>query len=187
MLAFLDLETSGLDVDHDEILEVACLVIDDQLSTEVARYHAVVRTEREFYEMSEVVRDMHTKNGLWAEVQDDSIALPIDLVDRELSRFLRDHAVELDQDTLMRPQLAGNGIHFDRAFMRRYLRRAEAELHYRQLDITGINEMARRFCSPLFEGRPQTPKRKHRALDDVLESLATARYYARSLSESVAK
>ena len=66
MLAFLDLETCGLDVEGDDILEVACIVTDDRLATEVARYHAVVRTDREFYELPEVVRDMHTKSGLWS-------------------------------------------------------------------------------------------------------------------------
>ena len=82
MLAFLDLETSGLDVDHDDVLEVACLIIDDSLTSEVARYQAVVRTDREFYELPEVVRDMHTKSGLWTAVQDEKIARPIDQVDQ---------------------------------------------------------------------------------------------------------
>jgi len=187
MLAFLDLETCGLDVEHDDVLEVACLVIDDRLVGEIARYHAVVRTDREFYELPEVVRDMHTKSGLWAEVQDDKIARPIDQVDRELARFLRDHAVQIEQaadrTTLVRPQLAGNGIHFDRGFMRRCLRRAEAEMHHRQLDVTSINELMRRFCPAVHEARPRPAQSAHRAMDDVLESLAVARHYGARVLE----
>jgi oligoribonuclease len=183
MLAFLDLETSGLDVEHDDVLEVACLVIDDLLVQEVARYHAVVGTDREFYELPEVVRDMHTKSGLWVEVQDEKIARPIDQVDRELACFLREHAVKIEQaanrTTLVRPQLAGNGIHFDRGFMRRCLRRAEAELHYRQLDVTSVNELMRRFCPAVYEARPKPSQSAHRAMDDVLESLSVARHYGR--------
>jgi oligoribonuclease len=187
MLAFLDLETSGLDVEHDDILEVACLVIDDRLVQEVARYHAVVRTDLEFYEMPEVVRDMHAKSGLWSEVRSGKVARPIGEVDHELADFLRVHAVKLEQHggraALVRPQLAGNGIHFDRGFMRRCLRRAEAELHHRQLDITSINELMRRFCPVAYEARPRPPQSAHRAMDDVLESLAVARHYGRCVLE----
>ena len=187
MLAFLDLETCGLDVGGDDILEVACIVTDDRLATEVARYHAVVRTDREFYELPEVVRDMHTKSGLWTEVKDDKIAQPIRQVDEALASFLREHAVKLERDggraTLVRPQLAGNGIHFDRGFMRRCLRRAEAELHHRQLDVTGINELMRRFCPAIYEARPRPTESAHRAMDDVLESLAVARHYGQRVME----
>ena len=183
MLAFLDLETCGLDVEHDDVLEVACLVTDDRLAEEVARYSAVIRTDREFYELPEVVRDMHTKSGLWAEVQNEKIARPIDQVDRELARFLREHAVKIekadDHTTVVRPQLAGNGIHFDRGFMRRCLRRSEAELHHRQLDVTSINELMRRFCPAVYEARPRPAQSAHRAMDDVLESLSVARHYGR--------
>src|SRR5271154_5905458 len=96
MLAFLDLETCGLDVEHDDVLEVACLVTDDRLTEEIARYHAVICTDREFYELPEVVRDMHTGSGLWTEVQDPKIAQPIDQVDRALAHFLREHAVKIE-------------------------------------------------------------------------------------------
>jgi oligoribonuclease len=187
MLAFLDLETCGLDIEGDDILEVACIVTDDRLATEVARYHAVVRTDREFYQLPEVVRDMHTKSGLWAEVKDDKIAQPIRQVDEALTSFLREHAVKLEREggraTLTRPQLAGNGIHFDRGFMRRCLRKAEAELHHRQLDVTSINELMRRFCPAIYEARPRPTESAHRAMDDVLESLAVARHYGRAVLE----
>jgi oligoribonuclease len=187
MLAFLDLETCGLDVEHDDVLEVACIVTDDRLTEEVARYHAVVRTEREFYELPEVVRDMHAKSGLWPEVKDNTIAQPIRQVDEALASFLREHAVKLEREggrvTLVRPQLAGNGIHFDRGFMRRCLRRAEAELHHRQLDVTSVNELMRRFCPAIYEARPRPTESAHRAMDDVLESITVARHYGQRVLE----
>ena len=101
--------------------------------------------------------------------------------------FLREHAVKIekaaDRTTMVRPQLAGNGIHFDRGFMRRCLRRAEAELHHRQLDVTSINELMRRFCPAIYEKRPRPPQAAHRAMDDVLESLEVARHYARHVAK----
>lgn len=185
MLAFLDMETTGLDVEHDDVLEVACLVTDDRLA-EVARYHAVVMACREFYALPEVVRDMHTKNGLWAEANGPG-AKPLLVVDQELSQFLRDHAVKIedrgDRTVIARPQLAGNGIHFDRAIMRRCLRRAEAELHYRQLDVTSVNELVRRSWPELFDDRPGPVRESaHRAMADVEDSLAVARHYATRLA-----
>lgn len=186
MLAFLDLETTGLETDRDDVLEVACLVTDDRL-TEVARYHAVVMACREFYALPEAVRDMHAKSGLWDEANGPD-AKPLLLVDQELAKFLRDHAVKIedrgDRTTLSRPQLAGNGIHFDRAFMRRCLRRAEAELHYRQLDLTSVGEILRRFWPALHDDRPQSAESAHRAMPDVEESLAIARHYARQFQHA---
>jgi len=127
---------------------------------------------------------MHTKNGLWAEVENHRLAQPLDQVDRELARFLRDHAVKLEQvgGMLVRPQLAGNGIHFDRGFIRRCLRRAEAELHHRQLDVTSVNELMRRFCPLVYEARPRPLQSAHRAMDDVLESLSVARHYGKHVT-----
>lgn len=122
MLAFLDLETSGLDVARDDVLEVACLVIDDHLTEEVSRFHAIPRTDRQF--------------------------------------------------------------HFDRGFMRRCMPNAEAELHHRQLDVTSVNELMRRFNPAVYEARPKPPQSAHRAMDDVLESLAVARHYAQYILET---
>ena len=186
MLAFLDLETSGLDVEHDDVLEVACLVIDDQLTDEVSRFVMVAHTKRQFHELPEVVRDMHTKNRLWSEVK--ASKEPIDAIDCALASFLRQHAVKIKRDgdlvTLVRPQLAGNGIHFDRGFMRRCLPNAEAELHHRQLDVTSVNELMRRFNPAVYEARPKPPQSTHRAMDDVLESLAVARHYGQYIRET---
>ena len=181
MLAFLDVETTGLDIEHDDVLEVACLVTNDRLD-EIARYQAVVMACREFYALPEIVRDMHAKSGLWVEANGPD-AKPLLVVDAELAAFLREHAVKIDRDdvgktTIARPQLAGNGIHFDRGFMRRCLRKAEAELHHRQLDVTSVNELARRFWPAAYEARPRPNQNVHRAMDDVEKSLAVAHHYA---------
>ena len=181
MLAFLDLETTGLSTEHDDVLEIACLITNDHL-TEVARYHAVVMACREFYALPEVVRDMHAKSGLWDEANGLN-AKPLLQVDIELAAFLREHAVKIDRSDdgcthLVRPQLVGNGIHFDRAIMRRCLRKAEAELHYRQLDLTSVGEILRRFWPALHAGRPRPVEIAHRAMPDVEESLSVARHYA---------
>ena len=195
MLAFLDLETEGLSPAKHRVLEVACIVTDDAL-TEVARFHRVCRTPTQFYELDEFIRDMHTKNGLWKETQippsrtrtvtgdEYTGAWGIEFVDGALAEFLRDHAVKLGKDdkgrpTVDRPQLAGNSIHFDRGFMKVHMPNAEAELHYRMLDVSSINELMRRANKPVWEGRPRTAETAaHRAMPDAEESLRVCRYYA---------
>ncbi len=181
MLAFLDLETTGLSIERDDILELACIVTDDAFA-EVARYHAVIKATREFHTLPEVVRDMHTQSGLWREANGPT-AEHLLSIDKDLAAFLREHAVKITPTGVERPQLAGNGIHFDRGFMRRCLRHAEAELHYRQLDITSVNELMRRCCPAIYAARPRSEQIAHRALADTLESLAIARYYANCLVE----
>lgn len=185
-LAFLDLETTGLDTLSDDILEVGCIVTDDRF-VEIARFHTVVAAQCEFYELPEIVRDMHTKSGLWRDATSPD-AKPIAAVDLELAAFLRDHAVKIvdrgDRGILVRPQLAGSGIHFDRTFMRRCLPRAEAELHYRQLDVTSLNELARRFNVDLHDARPYRPNGAHRAIADAEESIDVAKHYARFLEKA---
>jgi len=182
MLAFLDLETTGLDSESDDILEVACVVTEDDLQ-EVARYHSVLVAHRPFHRLPEVVRDMHAKSGLWDEATGGSkkAAKTLGAVDQDLSTFLRAHAVRIQKrddgtPVIERAQLAGLGVYFDRMFMKRCLPRAEAELHYRQLDLTGVNELFARFRPSVYEGRPKHPV-VHRAMPDVLEAIDVARYY----------
>jgi oligoribonuclease len=81
------------------------------------------------------------------------------------------------------PQLAGSTVGFDRAFMQVHLPKAHDLLHYRSLDVSSLNEFAKRFVPGVYESRPRgnggVPK--HRAMDDILESLEVARHYSRRL------
>lgn len=190
MIVFLDLETTGLLPHEDHILEVAVIVTDDRFN-EVARYQAVTDEARRirFVEDSgkkwpnPYVREMHAKNGLWGE----SIASNQSTyqVERKLIAFLKEHAVKTEsrpdhpnfgKDIL--PQLAGNTVSFDRGFVEHHMPEAGKLLHYRHLDVTSINELARRVNRPLYDGRPNNIEAAHRAMADIEESLRVARYYA---------
>lgn len=189
MLVFLDLETTGLDPNKHTVLEVAAIATDDAL-VEVDRFESVVATDHEFHQLDKFIRDMHTKNGLWAAVQDAHYHNDrLDCVDHTLAEFIRKF-VRFGKDdkgrtTIDRPQLAGNTISFDRAFLKRHLPNAEAELHYRNVDVSSLNEVFRRFNPKLHEQRPRNPDAAHRAMADAEESLRVCRYYAEKIGSIV--
>lgn len=167
MLAWIDIETTGLDADDDWPLEVACIVTDDAFN-EIARFHRVIAFQRVDWEEVEIdpfVIEMHTNNGLRFETIHSSDLSPN--VDRELSEFLTPYKGA---------QLAGSTISFDRSFLKVHFPKSHDVLHYRNFDVTTLNELARRVWPELHDGRPQEDK-KHRAMSDIEHSIAVAKYY----------
>src|SRR5262249_2678147 len=80
-----------------------------------------------------------------------------------------------------RPVLAGNSIHQDRRFVRRYMPVLEKRLHYRMVDVSTIKELARRWF-PAIVAKQKQKKETHRALDDIRESIAGVRFYRSHVS-----
>jgi oligoribonuclease len=202
MLIVLDLETTGLDPQREEILEVAAIAVDDKLE-EVARFETLVYPKRKLWEIDEYVRDMHTKNGLLEELRRYNIIADVDRIygaagaSAKLAAFIRQHGVKLGKDykerdgkvveviTINRPQLCGNTISFDRAFLKQHMPEAHAELHYRNLDVSSLNEVARRFWPNVYEAtkqsKPDGEGKEHRAMWDAACSLAQLRAYTKLL------
>jgi oligoribonuclease len=182
MLIWCDVETSGLDPERDILLEVAMIVTDDEL-IERARYQVVTLEAlgRSIADYHPAVQEMHTKNGLWVLSQEQGV--PLTVAAEAVLAFVRDWTEPKGA------QLAGSTVSFDRAFLRRRMPAVEAHFHYRNLDITAFNEVARRFWPKLHEGRPQPSERgkPHRAMDDVEASLATLRYYVEHLAVIAAR
>ena len=191
MIVFLDLETTGLDATKHSVLEVAAVVTDDTL-VEVARFARVVRWQASEYMLGEhatsralhfgvdpVILQMHVENGLWMASATSGNSLLE--VEQDLAELIRQHCPDArSDDARTGPQLAGNTIDFDRAFLKDELPEVHALLHYRSIDCTTMNELAKRFWPKLFADRPRA-KGAHRAMSDVLESVETARYYAGAL------
>lgn len=190
MLAWIDLETTGLIATEHAILEMAVIVTDDQLQ-EVSRFHRVVywsqakllthlgidSSEDQFtiaadlMKIDQVVIKLHAKSGLWAEVAASPHILTD--VDGQLADFLAKISAGPDAQ---KAQIAGSSIWLDRSFMSVSLPQALRQLHYRCVDVTTLNELARRFWPRLYQGVPG--KREiHRAMPDIEDSLALCRYY----------
>ena len=161
---------TGLDHDHDVIVEIATVVTDDDLAI-VAEgpdliHHA---DEAALARLGDVVRDMHTTSGLLEKVRASTVDLAT--AGAETLAFIQEHVPQ--PGTV---PLCGNSIGTDRRFLARWLPEIEAHLHYRSVDVSSIKELARRWY-PRAVAKAPAKHGAHRALDDILESIAELRYY----------
>lgn len=192
MLVWIDLETTGLDASKERILEVACIITDDALN-EVARFERVTDEAQrtDFSKVNSYVIEMHFTNGLWREsLLAKKSENKLDMVDRALASFIWEHGCikklnangEVDLVSVVNPQLAGSTISFDRAFLAKHLHRSHDVLHYRNVDVSSFNEVAKRVWPAVYEGRPRdSAGATHRAMSDINDSLRVMRYYIEKL------
>lgn len=185
MLAWLDLETTGLSCEKDKILEVACIITADSFE-EKARFHAVTDAARHLHvaDLAPEVIEMHMKNGLLMNSLTDKSCDSVSGVMRMLYGFISFQAAESiwKDDKGSQLVLAGSTVAFDRGFLEKNGDVGKL-LHYHSLDVTSLNETAKRCWPEVYEGRPQGRK-LHRAMPDIEDSIATARYYRYALKPS---
>ncbi len=168
-LVWIDCEMTGLDIERDALIEIACLVTDADLNLLDEGIDLIIKPPAEALEsMPEVVREMHTTSGLLAELSGGiTVAEAQDLV----LAYVRGHVPEA-----RKVPLCGNSIATDRWFIARDMPELDAYLHYRMVDVSSVKELARRwfprayFASPAKHGG-------HRALADIRESVQELRYY----------
>jgi len=169
-LVWIDLEMTGLDPDNDVILEIACIVTDGSLDEAHDGPNLVLHaTEDQLSRMLPIVVDMHTKSGLINDVPKSTITAA--QAERLVLEFVAQHVPEPGS-----APLAGNSVHADRAFLRKYMPALNDYLHYRIVDVSTIKELARRWYP---EAANQSPKKRggHRALADIRESIEELRYF----------
>lgn len=172
-IVWMDLEMSGLDPARDRILEVAVLVTDAELNVVAEGPQLVVHQPEEILAAMDpwCVRQ-HGQSGLTEQVRASRLGEAE--AEARLLDFLQAHVPE------RACPLGGNSVHQDRAFLRRYMPRVEAWLHYRNVDVSTLKELVRRWYPEAYAARP--PKDGvHRALGDIHESLAELRYYRRAV------
>lgn len=170
MLAWIDLEMTGLDPLRDVIVEIATIITDDDLQIIEEGPDIVVHQPPEALAgMEEIVVSMHTRSGLL-----DAIATStVDLTEATAATmaFLRRHIPE--------PRtvpLCGNSIGTDRRFLGMWMPEIDEFLHYRSVDVSTVKELCRRWYPAQFKAAPRKAG-GHRALDDIRESIAEMRYY----------
>jgi oligoribonuclease len=170
MLAWMDLEMTGLDPAQHVIVEIATLITDDELNIIAEGPDLVVHaTDDELSRMDDFVRNMHHRSGLLPLISASTISLA-DAGAATLA-FLKEHIAEPRS-----VPLCGNSIGTDRRFLAVYLPEIEEFLHYRSVDVSTIKELARRWNPTVIREAPEKAT-THRALDDIRESIAELVYY----------
>ena len=177
MLAWLDLEMTGLDPSRHVIVEIASLITDDNL-TIIAEGPDLVMSasQEELAHMDDFVTKMHQHSGLEKKIQSSSLSIAD--AQRETMDFLTQH-IESPGSV----PLAGNSIGTDRRFLAAQMPQIESFLHYRCVDVSTIKELARRWYPDVYEHAPKK-QGSHRALDDIKESLDELRYYRTNIFTS---
>lgn len=170
MLAWMDLEMTGLDPGRHVICEIATLITDDDLQVIAEGPDLVIQaTAQQMTHMDDFVRKMHTKSGLIKAIEASTISL--EDAGAQTLAFLKEHIPEVRT-----VPLCGNSIGTDRRFLAAQLPDVENWLHYRSVDVSTIKELARRWYPDTLKGAPEKSS-GHRALDDIQESIAELRYY----------
>ena len=167
-LVWIDMEMSGLDPDSDRILEVALVVTDPQLNTVAEGPVLVVhQPDAVLAVMDEWNKSAHAKSGLIGKVK--AATLSEADVEQRLLAFLAEHVPPKTSP------MCGNSVHQDRRFLAHYMPALEAYFLYRNLDVSTLKELAKRWKPEIMAGLVKHGK--HEALADVYESIEELKYY----------
>lgn len=167
-LIWIDMEMTGLEPDTDHIIEIATLVTDANLNILAeGPVLAVHQSDEVLAGMDEWNQRTHGESGLVQRVRDSKIDAAE--AERQTLAFLSQYA-----DVRSSP-MCGNSVHQDRRFLVRYMPQLEAFFHYRNLDVSTVKELARRWRPELLAGFKKDSS--HKALDDIRDSVNELKYY----------
>jgi oligoribonuclease len=167
-LIWIDMEMTGLEPDSDRIIEVATLITDADLNILAeGPVLAIHQQDTVLAGMDEWNQRTHGDSGLVARVRASKVNE--DSAEQQTLDFLRQYAEPGSSP------MCGNSVHQDRRFMVNYMPLLEAFFHYRNLDVSTVKELARRWRPELSAGL--TKQSSHQALDDIRDSVNELRYY----------
>ena len=167
-LVWIDMEMTGLEPDTDRVIEVAIVVTNSQLET-VAEAPVLVAHQPDSIldGMDNWNKSTHGRSGLIEKIKVST--LTEEMVEQQMLAFLKQHV-----PARISP-MCGNSVCQDRRFMARWMPKLEAYFHYRNLDVSTLKELARRWKPDIMKGLSKHGK--HEALADIYESIEELKYY----------
>ncbi|WP_049261800.1 oligoribonuclease [Neisseria bacilliformis] len=167
-LCWLDMEMTGLSPETDRIIEVAVIITDSDLNVLAqSPVYAVHQSDEVLDAMDEWCTATHGRTGLTQRVRESQYT------EAEVEQNLLDFIAAWIP--AQASPMCGNSVHQDRRFMQKYMPRLEAHFHYRNLDVSTLKELAKRWNPAVAKG--VVKRGSHKALDDILESIEEMRYY----------
>lgn len=170
-IVWVDLEMTGLDIDKDHILEMACLITNSDLETIAEGPNLVIHQPEEILQnMNEWSREHHGKSGLTEASRKSDISLQE--AEYKMLSFVRKYTPS------NQCPLGGNSVHADKRFLDKYMPQFMSHLHYRIIDTSTIKELCRRWYPCILPPRKML---NHRALDDIKESVEELSFYRKTI------
>jgi len=168
-MVWIDCEMTGLNLATDALIEVAVLVTDADLNVLGDGVDVIITPPQEALDqMGEIVTKMHSSSGLLSELAGGTT---MSEAEEEILEYVRRYVPEADK-----APLAGNSVGMDRAFLARDMPGVAKHLHYRNIDVSTIKELARRWYPKVFFASPEKHG-NHRALGDIQDSITELRFY----------
>ena len=168
-LVWIDCEMTGLNPEADCLVEIAVVITNSDLELVDEGIDIVIKPRPEsLANMNDFVREMHTTSGL---IEEFETGLSLEDAEARVLEYIKKYIPEARQ-----APLAGNSIGTDRMFLNRYMPSLDQHLHYRNIDVSSIKELARRWYPRVYFNIPKKDG-GHRALADIKESIQELRYY----------
>ncbi|MFM6963925.1 MAG: oligoribonuclease [Micrococcales bacterium] len=172
-LVWIDCEMTGLNPEVDCLVEIAVVITDSELNILDEGIDIVIKpTSEGLANMNEFVTNMHTTSGLIHEF-DSGVALAE--AEAQVLEYIQRFVPEAKTSPL-----CGNTIGTDRMFIARYMPAVDSHLHYRNIDVSSIKELSRRWFPRVYFNLPKKAG-EHRALADILESIQELKYYRKTV------
>ena len=168
-LLWLDMEMTGLDVNKEVVIEVACIVTDMNFR-ELDSFETIVKQPQSYLDsMDSWNTEHHGKSGLTAKVP---TGMDPEMMEMKLIDLINKHFPLSKTDLKKRPIMAGNSIAQDRLFIDKYFKNLSARLHYRMVDVSSFKVVMNNKYN--LEYKKQN---SHRAIDDIRESIGELKFY----------
>jgi oligoribonuclease len=172
-LVWIDCEMTGLNPEVDCLVEIAVVVTDTELNILDEGIDLIIKPTAEgLANMNDFVRNMHTESGLINEFDG---GLPLAEAEQIVLEYIKRFVPEAKTSPL-----GGNTIGTDRMFLARYMPQVDGHLHYRNIDVSSIKELSRRWFPRVYFNLPKKAG-GHRALADIKESIQELKYYRKTV------